>query len=56
MPIVVPEDETFMMGDNRDHQMIQDFGELFHYKYIVGKPWFYLFFMDEKKKLDGIEF
>ena len=19
MPIVVPEDETFMMGDNRDH-------------------------------------
>ena len=29
MPIIVPEDETFMMGDNRDPQMIQDFGELF---------------------------
>ena len=51
MPIIVPEDETFMMGDNRDHSNDTRFWGTVHYKYIVGKPWFIYFSWDENKEI-----
>jgi signal peptidase I len=51
MPIIVPEDETFMMGDNRDHSNDSRFWGTVAYKYIVGKPWFIYFSWDEEKKI-----
>lgn len=50
-PIVVPEDETFMMGDNRDHSNDSRFWGTVPYKYIVGKPWFIYFSWDENYKI-----
>lgn len=43
----VPKDEYFMMGDNRDHSSDSRFWGSVPYKYIVGKPWFVYFSMDE---------
>lgn len=50
-PIQVPEDETFMMGDNRDHSNDSRFWGSVPYKYIVGKPWFIYFSWDENYKI-----
>lgn len=50
-PIVVPEDETFMMGDNRDHSNDSRFWGTVNYKYIVGTPWFIYFSWDDNKEI-----
>jgi len=51
LPIKVPEDETFMMGDNRDHSNDSRFWGTVPYKFIVGKPWFIYFSWDENKEI-----
>jgi signal peptidase I len=51
MPILIPEDEYFMMGDNRDHSNDSRFWGTVPYKFIVGKPWFIYFSWDEDKKI-----
>ena len=51
MPIIVPEDEYFMMGDNRDHSNDSRFWGTVPYKFIVGKPWFIYFSWDEDKNI-----
>ena len=51
MPIIVPEDETFMMGDNRDHSNDSRFWGTVPYKFIVGKPWFIYFSWSEDKEI-----
>lgn len=45
--IVVPEDEYFMMGDNRDHSNDSRFWGTVPYELIVGKPWFVYFSWDD---------
>ncbi len=49
--IVIPEDETFMMGDNSDHSNDSRFWGSVPYKYIVGKPWFIYFSWDDDYKI-----
>ncbi len=49
--IVIPGDETFMMGDNRDHSNDSRFWGSVPYKYIVGKPWFIYFSWDDDYKI-----
>lgn len=49
VPTQIPEDEFFMMGDNRDHSNDSRFWGTVPYKYIVGKPWFVYFSWDENK-------
>ena len=51
MPIIVPEDETFMMGDNRDHSNDSRFWGTVPYKDIVGTPWFVYFSWDENYEI-----
>lgn len=51
MPIKIPDDETFMMGDNRDHSNDSRFWGTVPYKYIVGKPWFIYFSWNEDKEV-----
>lgn len=51
LPIKVPEDETFMMGDNRDHSNDSRFWGTVPYKFIVGKPWFIYFSWDDDKEI-----
>jgi len=51
MPIIVPEDETFMMGDNRDHSNDSRFWGTVPYKFIVGTPWFIYFSWDDNKEI-----
>jgi signal peptidase I len=48
-PKKIPEDEFFMMGDNRDHSDDSRFWGTVPYKYIVGKPWFVYFSWDDNK-------
>ncbi|MEA3290580.1 MAG: signal peptidase I [Campylobacterota bacterium] len=50
-PVKIPEDEYFMMGDNRDHSNDSRFWGTVPYKYIVGTPWFIYFSWDENKKI-----
>lgn len=51
MPIQIPEDEFFMMGDNRDHSNDSRFWGTVPYKHIVGKPWFIYFSWDDNKEI-----
>jgi len=51
LPIKVPNDEFFMMGDNRDHSNDSRFWGTVKYKYIVGTPWFVYFSWDENAKI-----
>jgi signal peptidase I len=50
-PVEIPDDEYFMMGDNRDHSNDSRFWGSVKYKYIVGKPWFVYFSWDENYKI-----
>jgi signal peptidase I len=50
-PVVVPEGEYYMMGDNRDHSNDSRFWGTVPYKNIVGKPWFIYFSWDEDKNI-----
>jgi signal peptidase I len=49
--IIIPEDETFMMGDNRDHSNDSRFWGTVPYKDIVGTPWFIYFSWNENKEI-----
>ena len=51
LPIKIPEDETFMMGDNRDHSNDSRFWGTVPYKFIVGTPWVVYFSWDENKEI-----
>ncbi len=51
MPIEIPKDEYFMMGDNRDHSNDSRFWGTVPYKFIVGKPWFIYFSWNENKEI-----
>ncbi len=51
MPVLIPEGEFFMMGDNRDHSNDSRFWGTVPYKFIVGKPWFIYFSWDENKEI-----
>ncbi len=50
-PVMVPEDEFFMMGDNRDHSNDSRFWGTVPYKFVVGKPWFIYFSWSEDKEI-----
>ncbi|MEA1916682.1 MAG: signal peptidase I [Campylobacterota bacterium] len=50
-PIVVPQDEYFMMGDNRDHSNDSRFWGSVPYGLVEGTPWFIYFSMDENFKI-----
>ncbi len=47
----VPEDEFFMVGDNRDHSNDSRFWGTVPYSLIVGKPWFIYFSWDDDYKV-----
>ncbi len=49
--IEVPEDEFFMIGDNRDHSNDSRFWGTIPYSLIVGKPWFIYFSWDDEYKI-----
>ena len=50
-PIIVPEKQFFMMGDNRDHSADSRFWGPVEYKNIVGKPWFIYMSWDDNYKI-----
>ena len=51
MPLEIPKDVYFMMGDNRDHSNDSRFWGTVKYKYIIGKPWFIYFSWDKNYKI-----
>ena len=51
LPHIVPKDNYFMMGDNRDHSNDSRFWGTVPYKLIVGKPWFVYFSWDDDYKI-----
>ena len=51
IPVQIPDDEFFMMGDNRDHSNDSRFWGTVPYRYIVGTPWFIYFSWDKDKKI-----
>ncbi|WP_286005877.1 signal peptidase I [Campylobacter avium] len=48
---VVPENEYFMMGDNRANSEDSRFWGSVHYKFIIGKPWIVYFSWDSEKNI-----
>jgi signal peptidase I len=50
-PIKVPEDEYFMMGDNRDHSNDSRFWGTVPYENIEGTPWFVYFSIDDNYEI-----
>ena len=55
-PVIVPEDNYFMMGDNRDHSDDSRWWGTVPYKLIVGKPWFiYMSWVMQKDNEDEKE-
>ncbi len=51
MPIEIPKDEFFMMGDNRDHSNDSRFWGTVPYKLIIGTPWIIYFSWDKDKNI-----
>lgn len=49
--VKVPENEFYMIGDNRDHSKDSRFWGSVPYSLIVGKPWFVYFSWDEDYKV-----
>jgi signal peptidase I len=49
--VKVPENEFYMIGDNRDHSNDSRFWGSVPYSLIVGKPWFVYFSWDEDYKV-----
>ena len=55
-PVIVPKDNYFMMGDNRDHSDDSRWWGPVPYKLIVGKPWFiYMSWVMQKDNEDEKE-
>ncbi len=46
-PVTIPEDNYFMMGDNRDHSNDSRFWGAVPYENIEGTPWFIYFSVDD---------
>jgi signal peptidase I len=51
MPLEIPKDEFFMMGDNRDHSNDSRFWGTVPYKLIIGTPWIIYFSWDKDKSI-----
>ena len=50
-PIIVPNKQFFMMGDNRDHSDDSRFWGTVKYKDIVGQPWFIYMSWDKNYRI-----
>lgn len=51
-PIVVNDEEFFMIGDNRDHSNDSRYWGSVAYEYIVGQPWFVFFSWEHRDYYD----
>jgi signal peptidase I len=50
-PTLVPDDNFFMMGDNRDHSNDSRFWGFVPYSNVEGTPWFIYFSWDENYEI-----